>query len=141
MVFESQAEIDGRVTPITSPAVSIEVVPGYEVVLEKTALAVAPGNKIEVRGTVRREPTFEGSTVRVQAEDLPDNVKCSPVEVAEDQKAFVLSCEASAEAAPGDYDIRVTSVAPNVGRKQKADYKVSDIDAKLKIGKTERASR
>ena len=141
MIFESQAEIDGRVVPITSPAVSVEIVSGYEISLESTALALTPGKKMELRGTVRREPTFEGSTVRVQAEDLPDNVKCGVAEVAEEQKAFVVSCEASAEAVPGDYDIRVTSVAPNVGRKQKADYKVSDIDAKLKIGKTERAAR
>lgn len=141
MVFESQAEIDGRVVSITSPAVSIEIVPGYAIALESAALAMMPGRKTELRGTVRREPTFEGSTVRVQAEDLPDNVKCGAAEVVEDQKTFVLSCEASAEAVPGDYDIRVTSVAPNVGRKQKADYKISDIDAKLKIGKTERAAR
>ena len=141
MIFESEAEIDGRVVSITSPAVSIEIVPGYAIALESTALAVMPGKKMEVRGTVSREPTFEGSTLRVQTEDLPDNVKCGAAEVAEDQRSFVLSCEASAEAVPGDYDIRVTSVAPNVGRKQKADYKISDIDAKLKIGKTERAAR
>ena len=141
MIFESQAEIDGRVVPITSPAVSVEIVPGYTLALESAAFAVMPGKKMEVRGSVRREPTFEGSTVRVQAEDLPDNVKCTAAELAEDQTAFVISCEASAEAVPGDYDIRVTSVAPNVGRKQKADYKISDIDAKLKIGKTERAAR
>jgi hypothetical protein len=141
MVFESQAEIDGRVVPITSPAVSVEIVPGYELTLEKTALAVTPGSKFEVHGVVRREPTFEGATVRVQAADLPDNVKCESAVVAEDQKAFVLRCDASAEAVPGEYDIRVTSVAPDVGRNQKSDYKIPDIDAKLKIGKTERASR
>lgn len=141
MIFESQAEIDGRMVPITSPAVSVEIVSGYEVSLESTALAVMPGQKMELRGSVRREPTFEGSTVRVQAEDLPDNVKCGAAEVAEDQKTFVVTCAASAEAIPGDYAIRVTSVAPNVGRKQKADYKISDIDAKLKIGKTERSAR
>ena len=141
MIFESQAEIDGRMVPITSPAVSVEIVSGYEVSLESTALAVMPGQRLELRGSVRREPTFEGSTVRVQAEDLPDNVKCGAAEVAEDQKTFLVTCEASAEAIPGDYAIRVTSVAPNVGRKQKADYKISDIDAKLKIGKTERSVR
>ncbi len=135
MVFESQAEIDGRTVPITSPAVSVEIVPGYAIALESAALSVAPGKKMELRGRVRREPTFEGSTVRVQAEDLPDNVKCGAAEVAEDQKTFVISCDASAEAVPGDYDIRVTSVAPNVGRKQKADYKISDLDAKLKISR------
>jgi hypothetical protein len=141
MVFETQAEIDGRVIPITSPAVSIDVVPGYEVALEKTSLNIASGGKTELRGTVRREPTFEGSMVRVQVEDLPDNVKCSPVEVPEDQKAFVSSCEAGAGAVPGAYDVRVTSVAPNTGRKAKADYKIADIDAKLTVSKTERASR
>ncbi|MEP6538529.1 MAG: PPC domain-containing protein, partial [Bryobacteraceae bacterium] len=140
MVFESQTEVDGRMVPITSPAVSVEIVPGYTVGLESTAFAVMPGKKMEFHGTVRREPTFEGSTVRVKAEDLPDNVKCGAADLAADQTAFVVSCEASAEAVPGDYDIRVTSVAPNVGRKQKADYKISDIDAKLKIGKTERAA-
>lgn len=141
MVFESQTEVDGRTVPITSPAVSIEVVPGYEITLEKKTLTLAAGHKTELHGTVRREPTFEGSLVRIQAEDLPDNVKCSPVEIAEDGRTFVLPCEAAAGVTPGDYDIRVTSVAPNTGRNSKADYKIADIDTKLTITKTERASR
>ncbi len=141
MLFESQAEVDGKMIPIVAPAVAVHIVQGYDVELASTTLTVAPKGKAEIRGTVFREPTFEGDLVKVQADDLPDNVKCTPVEVPGDQRAFTMTCEAAPNALPGTYDVRITSVAPAVGRKAKDDYKIQDVNAKLTVRETERAAR
>jgi hypothetical protein len=142
MLFEVQTEVDGKPLRVTSPAVQIEVVPGYQVVLDHNTLEIASNGTGKVHGTVRREPTFEGSAVRVQVEDLPDNVTCKPADVMEGQATFSIECQ-SAAAQPGSYDIRITSSAPNVGRKTKDEYKIADLPAKLVVNgglkaKTER---
>jgi hypothetical protein len=141
MLFESQAEIDGRMVSIVAPAVAVHIVAGYDVELASTSMALTPKGKIEIRGTIYREPTFEGDLVKVQAEDLPDNVKCTPVEVPGDQRTFSMTCEAAQNVQPGTYDVRITSVAPAVGRKAKDDYKIQDVNAKLTVRDTERAAR
>ena len=51
-----------------------------------------------------------------------------------------MTCEAQ-NAQPGTYDVRITSVAPGVGRKSKDDYKIQDVNAKLTVRETERAAR
>jgi hypothetical protein len=140
MLFASQVEIDGKMVPIVAPAVAVEIVPGYDVQVASRALTLRPKGKTEIHGTVYREPTFEGDLVKVQAEDLPDNVKCTPVEIPGDQRVFTMTCEAQ-NAQPGTYDVRITSVAPGVGRKSKDDYKIQDVNAKLTVRETERAAR
>jgi hypothetical protein len=140
MLFASQVEIDGKMVPIVAPAVAVEIVAGYDVQVASTALTLGQKGKTEIHGTVYREPTFEGDVVKVQAEDLPDNVKCTPVEIPGDQRTFTMTCEAQ-NAQPGTYDVRITSVAPGVGRKSKDDYKIQDVNAKLTVRETERAAR
>jgi hypothetical protein len=133
VLVEAQTEADGKPVTISSPVIPIQVAPGYEVKLERTALEIAPGAKVEVPGTVRREPTFEGGLIRIQPEDLPDNVKCPVVEVPAGQKEFVLACEAAPNAKAGTFEIRIASVAPETGRKAKADYKIPDLNARLMV--------
>jgi hypothetical protein len=141
IVLEGRTEFDGRPLVLTSPAVSVQIVPGYEISLEKPALEVSPGGKLTVAGRVRREPTFEGGLVRVQVEDLPEHVACPAVEIPPDQKQFVLVCEASPEAKPGSFPVRIASVAPETGRKAKADYKIPDLQASLVVAGTAQAAR
>ena len=136
MAYEIQTEVDGRPVSVTSPIMEIQVVPGYEVKLAQNEIEIQPGGKLTLAGKVRREPTFEGGLIKLQAEDLPDHVSCGPVEVPEDKKEFTLDCEAEATAKPGAFPIRISSVAPNTGRKAKADYKIPDIEARLQVGKT-----
>jgi hypothetical protein len=140
VIFEAQTEVDGKPVTITSPAMSVEIVPGYQITLARTEIEIAPGAKVQIPGKVRREPTFEGGLIKIQPEDLPDNVKCAPVEVPENQKDFLLSCEAEPNAKPGAFEIRLASVAPETGRKAKADYKIPDLTAKLQVGKTKMAT-
>ena len=79
--------------------------------------------------------------VKKAVEDLPDGVKCPLVEVAAEQREFTLACEATAAAKPGSFPVRIASTAPETGRKQKADYKIADLDGKLVISGTARASQ
>lgn len=88
---------------------------------------------MELAGKVYREPTFEGGEIRIQAEDLPEQVKCPAVVVAADKRDFVLSCDAGPGAKPGTFPVRIVSNAPDTGRKNKADYKVADVAAKLVV--------
>ncbi len=141
MAYEVQTEVDGRPVAVTSPIFQVEVVPGYEVTLAQQQIEIQPGGKLSLAGRVRREPTFEGGLIKLQAEDLPDHVSCAPVEVAEDRKDFTLTCSADAAAKPGVFPIRISSVAPNTGRKAKADYKIADVEAKLHIGQTRMATK
>jgi hypothetical protein len=141
LAFDVATEIDGKPANIPSPIMEIEVVPGYEVVLGRNEIEIQPGGKLEVAGKIRREPTFEGGLIKLQAEDLPDHVACAPVEVPENQKDFKLSCTAEAAAKPGTFPIRISSVAPNTGKKAKADYKIPDLEATLQVGSTKRASK
>ncbi len=138
---QAVVEIDGKLVTIYSPTIVFQIVQGYDVELTQKNLEVTPGGKVSVSGRVRREPTFEGGAVRVQVEDLPDGVKCPQVEVAAEQREFTLACEATAEAKPGSFPIRITSTAPETGRKAKADYKIADLDGKLVISGTARASQ
>ena len=103
MAFDVQTEVDGKPVNLTSPIIEIEVVPGYEVRLAQNQIAIEPGGKQQIPGTIRREPTFEGGLVKLQAEDLPDHISCAPVEVPETQKEFTLACQADASAKPGKF--------------------------------------
>ncbi|MBI3278489.1 MAG: PPC domain-containing protein [Acidobacteria bacterium] len=139
MVWESEAEIDGRTVPITSPAVEFEIVQGYDIALASSLIDFRPGEPFAIRGRVHREPTFEGALVRVQTEDLPEGVKCAPAEVPEDRSEFALTCEAGKASGGGTYEIRISSVAPNVGRRAKDDYKIPALAVKLTTAKAMQA--
>jgi hypothetical protein len=141
MAFDLQTEVDGRPVSVTSPMMEIQVVAGYEVKLARSEIEIQPGGKLELAGKIRREPTFEGGLIKLQAEDLPDHVTCAPVTVAEEQKDFTLGCTAEAGAKPGTFAIRISSVAPDTGKKAKADYKIPDLTAKLSVGSTQRANK
>jgi hypothetical protein len=97
-------------------------------------MEITPGGKMEVAGTVHREPTFEGGEIHIHAEDLPEQVKCPAVVVPANTRDFVLSCEAAPGAKTGSFPIRIASNAPDTGRKTKADYKIADLTAKLLVG-------
>lgn len=141
MLLETQADIDGRQVPIYSPAIEIEVAQGFQMKVDTTNLKLTPGGKLQLKGSIWRDFTFEGSTVKIAAADLPENVTCPTVELSDKETAFTLTCEASAQATAGKYDIRLTGTAPDTGRKAKAEYKIQDIDAKLVIVGSAQAAR
>jgi hypothetical protein len=134
MIVSAPAEIDGKPVTVFAPALEIEIAPGYQIHLSNSTMEIAPGGRMEVTGTVHREPTFEGGEIHIHAEDLPEQVKCPAVVVPGDKQDFVLSCEAVSGAKTGSFPIRIASNAPDTGRKNKADYKIADLAAKLVVG-------
>jgi hypothetical protein len=60
-------------------------------------------------------------------------VSCAPVEIPATQKDFTLSCKAESNAKPGKFAIRISSVAPETGKKAKADYKIPDLAATVHV--------
>ena len=141
MILEAQAQIDGKPATIVSPAISIDVVEGYQVELEHSELKIGAGSRLEVRGQVYREPTFEGSLIKLEAAELPEHVKCTTIEVPDGQRDFVMACDAGEAALPGAYEIQIRSAAPDTGRKAKDEYKIADVPAKLIIGAQVQAAR
>lgn len=130
----ADAEVDGRQVTVVSPMIEVDVVPGYRLEPERTEFRTKPGGAFTVSGRLRREPTFEGGAVQVKLDDLPAHVVCAAALVAPDQNTFSFQCEAGAAAQAGQYDVRITSAAPEVGRNIKAEYKVADTAAKLTLG-------
>ena len=124
MILEATADIDGVPTQVSSAAIEIDIVPGYQVNLEAS-------DKLTFRGSILREPTFLGSMIRLNVQDLPDHVTCPTVEVPESQKRFTIDCKAAPAAAAGSYDVRITSAAPDTGQRTKEEYKIGDINTKL----------
>jgi hypothetical protein len=141
MILEAQTQVDGKPATIISPAISVEVVEGYQLELEQPELKIVPGARAEVRGSVHREPTFEGSLVKLEVSELPELVNCTPVDVPDGQREFVMTCEAQAAAVPGAYQIKIRSAAPDTGRKAKDEYKIAEVPAKLIIGTQVQAAR
>jgi len=130
----ADTQVDGKMQTIYSPIIEIEIVAGYRVRPSETRIAAKTGANFAVAGTVFREPTFEGGLVKIQAQELPEGVTCAPAETAADSKAFSLACQAALAAKPGKYEILLTSVAPDTGRKAKADYKGPEVPLTLILG-------
>lgn len=116
----------------TAPAVTIEIVPGCQIKLQSQTLQGQSGGKIELSGKVEREPGFR-STVRIQLEDLPDEIIAQPVLVAADQSEFRLPLEIKPDAKPGRFSLRVSSVATVLDRKDQQEYKVPDVKAEMVV--------
>jgi hypothetical protein len=143
MLLEATVEgADGKQSTVTAPMVRVEVVQGFQVRLDRPVVEIAPDSRAELRGTVYREPTFQGGLVQVRAQDLPDGLRCDDVDVAADRREFVLACEASASVQAGAHEIRIASSAPDTGRANAKDtYKIPDIAAKLVVAGERRALR
>ncbi|MGH9673957.1 MAG: hypothetical protein ACRD44_12315, partial [Bryobacteraceae bacterium] len=132
----------GRPFTAIAPAVRIEIVPGFRFALEESALNLAPGGRIAVRGEVYREPTFLGGVVQLRAQDLPEGVRCEEVDVPASERSFTMTCQASTAVNAGVHEIRFSAAAPETGRANAKDtYKIPDVAARLSVGGTEKASR
>lgn len=132
LLLSAEADINGKTETIYAPLLEVDVVPGYEVIPAASEVPVRPSGAFALSGRVRREPTFEGGLVKIDVQDLPENVACQAVEVAKDAREFSISCEAKA-AAPGTYELRLSSAAPETGSRAKAEYKGPDAVVKLRI--------
>jgi hypothetical protein len=117
---------------VTAPAVTVEIVPGYGLKLMSEKLAVRPGETIEVKGKVEREPGFD-AVVKLQVEDLPQQVTSQELVIPADQTSFSLVLSAGQNSQPGTFDVRVSSSATLMDRKDKQEFKIPDLKARLDV--------
>ncbi|MCX6594135.1 MAG: PPC domain-containing protein [Acidobacteria bacterium] len=130
----ADATIDGKTVTIPGPAIEIEVVPGFHVYPASKEIPARAGGAFTVTGEILREPTFEGGIVRLTMQELPEGVTCQGAELAADARAFSMACQAATGVKPGSYPVLLTSAAPEVGRKAKAEYKGPETALTLRVG-------
>jgi hypothetical protein len=116
---------------ITAPAVTVEIVPGYGLKLMSEKLAVRPGETTEITGKIEREPGF-AAIVKLQVEDLPQQVTSQEVVIPADQTTFSLRLAAGPNSQPGTFGVRVSSSATLVDRKDQ-EFKIPDLKASLDV--------
>ena len=118
---------------ITAPAISVEVVQGYEIVVPPDGFKVRPGSGVELAARVRRDSAFS-QPVKVRAEELPPGVSCEAAEVTGSQEEFRVVCQADPSAVPGDYRILLSSSSVLAGReKEKVPYLVPAVETRLVV--------
>ena len=117
---------------ITAPAVTVEIVPGYGLKLMSEKLAIRPGETVEVKGKIEREPGF-AAVVKLQIEDLPQQVTSQEVVIPADQTSFSLVLTAGPNSQPGTFGVRVSSSASLMDRKDNQEFKIPDLKASLDV--------
>lgn len=133
ILLATDAEVNGKMQIIYSPAVEFDVVPGFSVYPSEPQVAVESGGKFSVRGRIRREPTFEGGAVKLSMQELPETVSCQDAEIAAEAVEFTIACEAKPGTAAGVFSVFIVSSALDVGTTQKSEYKGPDTSLKLNV--------
>ncbi len=132
-IFDGSKMVGGKLEKVvTSPAITVEIVPGYVLKLASQTIEMKTGGKFELAGKVEREPGFTG-IIKVRADDLPDHLTCQDVIMKPDQNDFSLVFQASPEVAPGDFPIRILSSATIPERRDQQEYSVPEQKARLVV--------
>ena len=91
-----------------------------------------PGETVEVMGKIEREPGFD-AVVKLQVEDLPQQVTSQELVIPADQTSFRLPLSAGPNTQPGIFDVRLSSSAILMDRKDKQEFKIPDLKARLDV--------
>jgi hypothetical protein len=117
---------------VTSPAITIEIVPLYKLKLLSEKVEVKRGAKTEIAGRVERESGF-GGVIKVRPDGLPQHVSGSEISLTADQNNFNLVLEAAPEAKPGEFEVRLASTASIPEKNEKQEYSIPDLKAHLSV--------
>jgi hypothetical protein len=132
MVVSATVKTNGKEETVIAPAVTVDLVRGYSIALTQDQAELKSGGKIELVGTVQREPSF-AAAVKISVADPPDKVTCVPIEVAEAKSAFRLVCEAAPDVPPGEFEVHLLSAAEIPGRSDKREYSFPPLAARLVV--------
>jgi hypothetical protein len=132
LVPSASLEVNGKEETVVAPAVTVELVRAYVLELKSRRVELKSGGKVELAGTIRREPIFTGA-VKINVGDPPDKVSCSPVEVPNGKSEFSLTCEAKSGAQAGDFEVHLLSSATIPGRVDKREYTFPPVAARMII--------
>ena len=129
-VLSAEISVDGRKEIVTAPAVTFEVVHGFQIHVPNE-VSIRVGTPTPVSGQVRREPEFF-SPVTIRVDNLPLHVSCPTVEIPGDVEQFRLLCEAGSSAEPGEYEIDIASSSELATRRTKrVPLRMSPVKARL----------
>ncbi|MFQ5928702.1 MAG: hypothetical protein ACE5MK_03320 [Acidobacteriota bacterium] len=141
VVLNGEVYIQGSKQKIYTPAITVEVVQGYKIVVPSAGVTVQPGGKAELVTKVQRDPAFH-QPVEIRVENLPLGVSCLPTEVASTQEEFRVVCQVEPSAVPGEYNIELTSSSVLAGRdKEKVPYRIAPVEARLVVSELIQAER
>ena len=132
VTLTGEVTVDGRPERLYTPGVTLEVVPGYRIEVDKAS--VKSGKKGVVEGVLHREESFQ-QPVELRADALPTGVVCDSTEIKpEDDGKFRISCEASEEVEAGDYDFLITSSSWLAGEREgRAAYTTTPVEARIEV--------
>ena len=121
----------GKDHTILSRSLEVDVVDGYGLEPPAGPLGIAAGTRGSWTGSIWRDPLFQ-RTVRVSVIGLPAGVQCQEAEVASDETSYELECEATGNAAAGNYDVevRAESMLSDEGTTR---YIVDPVEAKVTV--------
>ena len=117
VVLSGEISVDGRKEIVTAPAVTFEVVHGFQIDVP-AEVTIRVGASTQLVGRVHREPEFF-SPLTIRIDNLPLHVSCPTVEVPGDVERFKLMCEADSTAEPGEYEIEIASSSELATRRAK----------------------
>jgi hypothetical protein len=133
MILSCDVGVGGREITITSPAITYEIVQGYDVDPPEEPVLISSGGKAVIRGALHRQPEFS-SPVTLKANNLPVGVSCSTAEIREGE-VYHLDCEAAAPVDPGEYEIELAASSTLAGRdKEAVPYTIPPVPAKMVVG-------
>ncbi len=132
VTLTGEVTVGGRPERLYTPGVTLEVVPGYRIEVDRAS--VKSGKKGVVEGTLHREESFQ-QPVELRADTLPTGVVCDSVEIKpEDDGRFRLSCEATDAVKAGNYDFLITSSSWLAGEREgRAAYTTTPVEARMEV--------
>ena len=132
LILAAQIRSNGGMQQIVSPAITVDVVQGYDVGAPEKPVAVTSNRPFAIGGSFHREPNFD-SEVIVEAENLPLGVECATAAIAGNPSDYTLDCQAG-EVAGGEYKISITPKSVLASRgKEAVPYNVTPVDATLVV--------
>jgi hypothetical protein len=139
MTLACDVEVDGREITIPSPAITFEIVQGYDIEPPAEPVHISSGGKAVISGVFHRQPEF-ASPVTLKANNLPVGVSCSTAEIGE-AEVYHLECEAGAAVDPGEYEVELAAASTLAGRdKEAVPYSIPPVSAKMLVGGEKRVA-
>lgn len=132
LILKTEIQSDGRMLEVVSPAITVDVLQGYQVEPPEQPVAVTPNQSFEISGAFRREEIFSSEVV-VEAENLPLGVKCEAATIADTPATYSLPCTAET-VEPGEHQISIAPKSVLASRdKEAVPYNVTPVSATLVV--------
>ncbi len=133
LVLQTQVRHEGVEHTIYSPAIIVDIVPGYSVGAPAGPVSAGTGADFKIAGSFSREPEFDSEVV-VEAINLPVGVSCDSQSIGGSPDSYALRCRAETTAAAGEYFVEIAPRSVLAGRdKEAVPYNIPPVEAVLVI--------